>query len=89
MRTRTTDPVLAEPMHGDEAAHAMHAALRTMSIMQSPSMCASTEDHAAITLPLYAIRKRLAAQDPRAVVEAFMYEVKCKLPWLLGLKVCP
>ena len=90
MRTREADPLLHEPMHANAAARAFHAALKATSTMKYPSMRSSTsEDAATVALPLYNMRKKLAARDPRAVVEAFMYEVKCKLPWLLGLKVCP
>ena len=87
MRTRDADPLLQEALHANAAEQDFHAALLNISKMKSPSMLASNaDDHVTFTLPLFGVRKKLAARDPRAVVEAFMYEVKCKLPWLLGLK---
>ena len=65
-------------------------ALRQCSGRDVPAITADgLENSVTIQLPLYHVRRKLTARDPRAVVAAYRYEVKFKLPMLLGLRVCP
>ena len=57
--------------------------------MHVPAITEEGSDEVRVDLPLYQSRRRLTARDPRAVVAAYMYGVKFKLPWLLGLRSCP
>ena len=40
-------------------------------------------------LPDFELRRLLTARDPRAVVEAYMVEIRLRLALLLGLRMCP
>ena len=82
MRNRAQDPML----QGDSAED---AALREMSTRDAPAITEEANDSCTFELPLYHTRRKLTARDPRAVVAAYTYEVKFKLPWLLGLRACP
>ena len=83
MRNRRKDPMLRGASIEDEA-------LRQCSGRDVPAITADgLENSVTIQLPLYHVRRKLTARDPRAVVAAYRYEVKFKLPMLLGLRVCP
>ena len=81
MRNRSNDPMLRGEGDVDHA-------LRVCSSMQAPHVVAPG-DHSEVELPLYHIRRKLVARDARAVVAAYLYEVKYKLPMLMGLRCCP
>ena len=82
IRNRRADPMLHGGLPEDEL-------LRSISDMHVPAITEEGSDEVRVNLPLYQSRRRLTARDPRAVVAAYMYEVKFKLPWLLGLRSCP
>ena len=89
MRTRDGDPALGAAPHAASSAREAQDALRAVSRVDAPSIEASSSaggqqasgaESQTIILPVFGARKKLAARDPRAVVEGFMYEVKFKLP---------
>ena len=91
MRNRKNDTMLL----GQEETDAW---LRRCSRVDEPKISKEEQkkhdaqtDTVTVTLPLprQKDRQRLCARDARAVVARYMYEVKFKLPWLLGLRVCP
>ena len=82
MRNRRLDPML----QGDSAEE---EALRWCSQRDTPAITEAGQDAVSVQLPLYNTRRKLTARDARSVVAAYMYEVKFKLPWLLGLRVRP
>ena len=76
MRNRRKDPMLRGASIEDEA-------LRQCSGRDVPAITADgLENSVTIQLPLYHVRRKLTARDPRAVVAAYRYEVKFKLPML-------
>ena len=93
IRNRRNDPLLQDPLGGDERLVQEAKNLRDCSGIFNPSIMEKTYQANAseekIELPLYNSRRKLAARDARAVVAAYMLEVKFKLPWLLGLRCCP
>ena len=42
-----------------------------------------------ITIPCYSERCIMTSRDPRAVIHNYLYQVKARLPVLLGLRMCP
>ena len=81
MRNRANDSMLAGEGDTDEA-------LRACSTMHAPQV-ATPDSSVQAELPLYHARRKLVARDARAVVAAYLYEVKFKLPVLMGLRCCP
>ena len=82
MRNRRNDTML----QGEDD---LTESLRQCSAMSHPRVTAAGADVATVQLPLYHTRRKQVARDACAVVAAYMYEVKFKLPWLLGLRACP
>ena len=54
-----------------------------------PSLRAKAEDVFNVDIPGYDLRHCLLARDPLACVNAFMVQVRCMLPTLLGIRMCP
>jgi len=81
IRNRRNDPMLQGPTAAD-------AALRTYSGMHAPGLEANTADAHSLEVPCYELRRILAARDPRAVMEAYFVQIRRRLPWLLGMRMC-
>ena len=82
VRNRANDPML-------QGTDLVDAALRAVSGREHPCLESSNDDAVTMELPDYELRRLLTARDPRAVVEAYMIEVRLRLALLLGIRMCP
>ena len=57
--------------------------------MHSPSIETKDDEEITIDIPGYNLRKLMLAEDPLAVVNAFMVQVRVILATVLGIRMCP
>merc|ERR1712217_176346 len=79
-RYRSKDPCI-------QTADQLHEHVRSCAGRLNPSLV--QEETATVELPAYKFRRVMCARDPMAVMEAFMLQIKLKLPRLFGMRACP
>ena len=57
--------------------------------MNSPSLETQDDERMDIDIPGYDVRKLMLAEDPLAVVNAFMIQIRVLLATILGIRMCP
>ena len=57
--------------------------------LEKPSLETKADERMDVQIPGYDLRKLMLAQDPLAVVNAFMVQVRVILATVLGIRMCP
>ena len=57
--------------------------------LEKPSLETKADERMGVEIPGYDLRKLMLAQDPLAVVNAFMVQVRVILATVLGIRMCP
>ena len=82
-RFRRDDPLLQH-----RTSDWQHFASKDNPKLEAPSPT-DEEGDVLLELPEYDLRRAATMRDPHAVVEGFLVNVKLRLAWLMGVRMCP
>ena len=82
-RFRRDDPLLQH-----RTSDWQHLASKDNPKLEAPSPT-DEEGDVLLELPEYDLRRAATMRDPHSVVEGFLVNIKLRLAWLLGVRMCP